>query len=263
MGPNLPFWWNIGIFRYFLFSNIKPCIIDVWLVIYIYCFRSIYIYLKGEVYSIQHYVIKSFSDLRQVGGFHRVLRFFLHKWNWPPRNSWNIVESGVKHHNPNPYLKVLQYMLQNVYFTISYLCKVPFVVHFKLCYIANGRWYAFIIIGSQYEMRSYWKLYHDNDAKEAPSCIWLLSLFKSINRTFHWKVLQSSDKFKIKCSADHHKLTLYSNKMASRNDIQIFLIFVTHRNFPRTTSVINFIVHVYLLKHGHSFIYLSLTLSIY
>ena len=28
----------------------------------------------GEVYSIQHYVIKFVSDLRQVGGFCRVLR---------------------------------------------------------------------------------------------------------------------------------------------------------------------------------------------
>jgi protein gp37 len=29
----------------------------------------------GEVYLIQHYVIKFLSDLRQVGGFLRVLRF--------------------------------------------------------------------------------------------------------------------------------------------------------------------------------------------
>jgi hypothetical protein len=29
----------------------------------------------GEVYWIQHYVIKIVSDLRQVGGFLRVLRF--------------------------------------------------------------------------------------------------------------------------------------------------------------------------------------------
>ena len=29
----------------------------------------------GDVYSIQHYVIKSVSDLWQVGGFLRVLRF--------------------------------------------------------------------------------------------------------------------------------------------------------------------------------------------
>ena len=30
---------------------------------------------SGEVYSIQHYVIKIVSDLRQVYGFLRVLRF--------------------------------------------------------------------------------------------------------------------------------------------------------------------------------------------
>jgi hypothetical protein len=28
-----------------------------------------------EVYSIQHYVLKFISDLRQVGGFFRVIRF--------------------------------------------------------------------------------------------------------------------------------------------------------------------------------------------
>jgi hypothetical protein len=48
----------------------------------------------GEVYSIQLYVIKFVSDLWQVGGFLRVLRFP------PPRNNWNTVESDVKHHNP-------------------------------------------------------------------------------------------------------------------------------------------------------------------
>jgi len=31
--------------------------------------------VQGEVYSIQHYVIKFVSDLRQVSGFLRVLRF--------------------------------------------------------------------------------------------------------------------------------------------------------------------------------------------
>ena len=41
----------------------------------------------GEVYSIQHYVIKFVSDLRQFGGFLRVLRFPLPKkmkycWKW-------------------------------------------------------------------------------------------------------------------------------------------------------------------------------------
>ena len=42
----------------------------------------------GEVYSIQHYVIK----------FDRAVVFsgFLHQWNWPPGYNWNIVESGTK-----------------------------------------------------------------------------------------------------------------------------------------------------------------------
>ena len=31
----------------------------------------------GEVYSIQHYIIKFVSNLQQVGGFLRVLRFSL------------------------------------------------------------------------------------------------------------------------------------------------------------------------------------------
>ena len=53
--------------------------------------------VSGEVYSIQHYVIKFVSYLRQVGG---VFRF-------PPSIqltatiSWNIVESGVKHYQTN------------------------------------------------------------------------------------------------------------------------------------------------------------------
>ena len=29
---------------------------------------------------------------------------FLHQLNGPPQYNWNIVESGVKHHNPNPIM---------------------------------------------------------------------------------------------------------------------------------------------------------------
>jgi hypothetical protein len=50
----------------------------------------------GEVYSMKHYVIKFISDLRQVGDFLWVL--------WFPPSIKNIVEIGVKHHNPNPML---------------------------------------------------------------------------------------------------------------------------------------------------------------
>ena len=52
--------------------------------------------VHGEVYSMQHYVIKFISDLRQVGDFLWVL--------WFPPSIKNIVEIGVKHHNPNPML---------------------------------------------------------------------------------------------------------------------------------------------------------------
>jgi len=52
--------------------------------------------VHGEVYSIQHYVIKFVSDLRQVGGFLRVLRFL-------PQYNWNIVKSGVTY-GEDPYL---------------------------------------------------------------------------------------------------------------------------------------------------------------
>ena len=37
--------------------------------------RHEYINIKGEVYSIQHYVIKVVSDLWHVDGFLQVLRF--------------------------------------------------------------------------------------------------------------------------------------------------------------------------------------------
>ena len=37
--------------------------------------HSILLYNLSEVYSIQHHVIKFVSDLRQLGGFLRALRF--------------------------------------------------------------------------------------------------------------------------------------------------------------------------------------------
>ena len=58
---------------------------------------------NGEVYSIQHYVIKFVSDLRQ-GVVFSGYPSFRHQLNWTPRYNWSIVESGVKHHNHNPYI---------------------------------------------------------------------------------------------------------------------------------------------------------------
>ena len=52
-------------------------------------------------YSNQHHMYNFVSDLRQVIVFLWYSGFF-HQKNWPRRYSWNIVESGVKHHNSNP-----------------------------------------------------------------------------------------------------------------------------------------------------------------
>ena len=72
---------------------------------------------SGKAYLIQHDVIKFVSDLRQVCGFRWVLWF-------PPSikltagYNWNIVESGIKHHKPNP----------------TFLINVPFNSHSQSCF---------------------------------------------------------------------------------------------------------------------------------
>ena len=67
----------------------------------------------GEMYSIQHYAIKFVSDLQQVRGFLRMLRF-------PPliKLTVYIVESGVKHHSHN-HSNDIQYwvMTYNLFFS--------------------------------------------------------------------------------------------------------------------------------------------------
>jgi hypothetical protein len=51
------------------------------------------------------YVIKFVNDLQQVCGF-------LHQLNWMPWYNWNIVESGVKHHQTNEQTKIFVTMSQ-------------------------------------------------------------------------------------------------------------------------------------------------------
>ena len=51
---------------------------------------------------------------------------FLHQWNWLPRHNWNIVESGIKHHNPNTniqYTLLLTdqiFLMPNEYFFFNF-----------------------------------------------------------------------------------------------------------------------------------------------
>jgi hypothetical protein len=49
---------------------------------------------SGEVCSMQHYVIKHVSDLRQVGVFSGYSGF-LHRQSWPPRYMTEILLKGV------------------------------------------------------------------------------------------------------------------------------------------------------------------------
>jgi hypothetical protein len=74
----------------------------------------------GEVYSIQYYVIMFVSNLRQVSSFLRVLYFPLPIKLTATIHSWNIVESGVKHHKstkPINYRK--QISLMNMIYVAS------------------------------------------------------------------------------------------------------------------------------------------------
>ena len=112
--------------RWFCFQRSNYYTVDLFFLSYITIYTCLYIpswiydYLcnqclspltlwvrirSNEVYSIQHYVIEFVSDLRQVGGFLRVLRFSsTNKTDLYDRYNWNIVESGVKYHNPNLYI---------------------------------------------------------------------------------------------------------------------------------------------------------------
>ena len=102
---------------------------------------------NGEVYSIQHYVIKFVNALQQVSGFLWVPWFlFLHQshwpprynWShWPPRYNWNIVESGVKHHNTNT----------NILNLVHVLMKVTWSIGFKLWWLKFNIWYTCTTIG--------------------------------------------------------------------------------------------------------------------
>ena len=51
---------------------------------------------------LQHYVIKCVSDLKQVGGFLRVIQFLPPIKLTATISLKYIVESGVRHHNHNP-----------------------------------------------------------------------------------------------------------------------------------------------------------------
>jgi hypothetical protein len=87
--------------------------------------------------GVQHYVIKFVSNLGQVGGFLRALRF-LHQLNLPPRYNWNFVESGVKHHKTNQ--PIIMYLQRNHNWVVVWLVLTPTLAVFQLYRGVNRNW---------------------------------------------------------------------------------------------------------------------------
>ena len=79
--------------------------------------------VHGEVYSIQHNVIKSvvFS----------VYSHFLHRYNW------NIVESGVKHHNPNPNQKTEFVRENKIIASQIFIYNIPVCCYFLIIFAVD------------------------------------------------------------------------------------------------------------------------------
>ena len=84
--------------------------------------------VHGEMYSIQHYVIKFVSDLRQVVVFSGYSGFH-HQCNWPLRYNLTIVESGVKHHKPTNQSKVISFKERCVQYVL--LCITVCYTYFQ------------------------------------------------------------------------------------------------------------------------------------
>jgi hypothetical protein len=74
----------------------------------------------GMVYPIQHYGVKSITDLRQGFGFLRAFQL-PPPINMTARYNWNIVESGVKHYNPYPLATLVSLLYKYLFlkFTLT------------------------------------------------------------------------------------------------------------------------------------------------
>ena len=120
--------------------------------------------VHGEVYSIQHYVIKFVGYLRQVGGFLWVFRF-------PPPiklYSWNIVESGVKYykskHKPIAFrrsencmssLLTKKEVIYIFYRQFIFVWKISKDIYFdKIFSIVSGRKYLYNVHRWRYWFRA-------------------------------------------------------------------------------------------------------------
>ena len=84
--------------------------------------------LSGKVYSIQYYVIRFVSDLATSWWFSQGTPVSSTNKHWPPRYNWNIVESGIKHHDPNPYYFVDVIYIQMYMYKFKHLSFLDILV---------------------------------------------------------------------------------------------------------------------------------------
>ena len=60
---------------------------------------------------------------------------FLHQQDWPTRYNWNIVEGGIKNHNPNPIHQEVKsnmfYDMVLIPYSIYLFCSIQYVL---ICY---------------------------------------------------------------------------------------------------------------------------------
>jgi hypothetical protein len=81
---------------------------------------------------------------------------FLHQLNWPPRYSWNIAESDIKHHYPNNNPQTLasfkKYMPPPLpYFKVN-ICPfpLPYFASIFFAYLWSFRWPNYIVTLPRY-----------------------------------------------------------------------------------------------------------------
>ena len=79
----------------------------------------------GEVYSIQHYVIKIYQWNVACQWFSQGTPVSSIKKNWLPRYNWNIVESDIKHHNPNIQPLSSNFVNFNNFEWVNVCCWMP------------------------------------------------------------------------------------------------------------------------------------------
>ena len=73
---------------------------------------------------------------------------FLHQQNWPPLYNWNIVQSGVQHHNPNPWYDNL--WVDMLLHSDTSPCSKPTSLWSSECCVVD-KWKS-----SKYQFKSLW-----------------------------------------------------------------------------------------------------------